>query len=423
MPFEILSNPEFLAEGTAVKDLLYPDRILIGSLPTPSGLAAAAALRNVYASWVEPSKIITVNLWSSELAKLVANAMLAQRISSINTISAICERTGANIDELAYTIGLDQRIGSKFLKAGIGFGGSCFKKDILSLIYLANSLELPEVGEYWMQVLNINEMQRTRFVRRIVQKLNGNLQGKKVTILGYAFKKDTNDTRESPAIEVVKQLLADAPAEIAIFDPQCSQNLIETEIKQFSSGTYPKLLKTDGGPIAAYADVYNACHDSSAIIILTDWDQFRYPPLPVPNSAFHEGDVLCCNESVKTKGDSRKPSEALVLEIRERKQSMSTPLSKATGFFDPLARFEDEPPCPEDCVECLRSQSEDIVAHQAVEWVRIAYHMRKPRWVFDGRGVLDVHGMEKLGFRVESIGKAGTTSKLNGMQASSQIWT
>jgi UDPglucose 6-dehydrogenase len=401
---------------------LHPDRILIGSLPTPSGLAAAAALRNVYASWVEPAKIVTVNLWSSELAKLVANAMLAQRISSINTISAICERTGADVEELAHTIGLDQRIGSKFLKAGIGFGGSCFKKDILSLIYLANSLELPEVGEYWMQVLKINEMQRVRFVRRIVQKLNGNLQGKKITILGYAFKKDTNDTRESPAIDVIKQLLADAPAEIAIFDPQCTPSLVETEVKQFFSGTYPKLLKTDGGPIAAYADAYNACHDSSAVIILTEWDQFRYPPLPVPNSAFHEGDVLRRNEQVKIKGHARNPNETLVLEIRERKQSISTPLSKSAGFFDPLARFENEPPCPGDCAQCLRSQSEDVIAHQTVDWIRIGYHMRKPRWVFDGRGVLDVHGMEKLGFRVESIGKAGTASKLNGMHASPGIW-
>jgi UDPglucose 6-dehydrogenase len=418
VPFEILSNPEFLAEGTAIKDLLHPDRILIGSLPTRSGLAAAAALRNVYASWVEPAKIVMVNLWSSELAKLVANAMLAQRISSINTISAICERTGARIDELSYTIGLDQRIGSKFLKAGIGFGGSCFKKDILSLIYLANSLELPEVGDYWMQVLNINEMQRVRFVRRIVQKLNGNLQGKKITILGYAFKKDTNDTRESPAIDVVKQLLADAPAEIAIFDPQCTPSLVETQVKQFFSEIYPKLLKTDGGPIAAYGDAYDACHDSSAIVILTDWDQFRYPPLPVPNSAFHEGDVLRRNEPVEIIGHGRQPSETLVLEIRERKKSISTPLSEPAAFFDPLARFEDEPPCHEDCAECLRSQSEDVVAHQAVDWVRIGCHMRKPRWVFDGRGVLDVHGMEMLGFRVESIGKAGTTSKLNGMHVS-----
>ena len=162
VPFEILSNPEFLAEGTAIKDILYPDRVLIGFMYSPSGCAAAAALVEIYAAWVERRKIVTVNLWSSELAKLVANAMLAQRISSINAISAICERTGADIEEIATTIGMDQRLGSRFLEAGIGFGGSCFKKDILSLIYLANSLELPEVAEYWMGVLKINEIQRVR---------------------------------------------------------------------------------------------------------------------------------------------------------------------------------------------------------------------------------------------------------------------
>ena len=309
-------------------------------------------------------------------------------------------------------------MGSQFLKAGIGFGGSCFKKDILSLVYLANCLELPEVGEYWMQVLNINEMQRVRFVWRIVYKLNGNLRGKKISILGYAFKKDTNDTRESPAIDVVKQLLADAPAEIAIFDPQCTPSLVESQVQLFFSETYPKLLKSEGGPIAVYADAYNACHDSSAVVILTDWDQFKYPPLPVANSAFHEGHVLCQNEPVKVKGHGRKPSEVQVLENPRKEASVSKRQSKSTGFLDPLARFEDDPPCREDCVQCLRSQSEESVAQQAVDWVRISHDMKKPRWVFDGRGVLDVHDMEKLGFRVETIGKAGTTSRLNGMHCS-----
>lgn len=227
-----LSDPEFLAEGTAIKDLLTPSRILIGSSPTPSGLAAAAALSAVYSSWVPPSKILTVNLWSSELAKLVANAMLAQRISSINTISAICEQTGADIDDIARAIGMDERLGSKFLKAGCGFGGSCFKKDILSLCYLARTLHLEEVAEYWMSVLTINEFQRERFVRKVVRKLNGTLIGKKITIFGYAFKKDTSDTRESPAVEVVKSLLADNPAEIAIFDPKCNPEDVKDELSR-----------------------------------------------------------------------------------------------------------------------------------------------------------------------------------------------
>lgn len=409
-PFEILSNPEFLAEGTAVKDLLNPDRILIGSLQTPSGLAAAAALKKVYSAWVDPSKIITVNLWSSELAKLVANAMLAQRVSSVNTISAVCERTGANIDEITKSIGLDGRLGSKFLKAGIGFGGSCFKKDILSLVYLANSLELPEVGEYWMQVLKINEFQRVRFVKRIVSKLNGNLIGKKIAILGYAFKKDTNDTRESPAIDVVKQLMADAPAEIAIFDPHCNPDVVKNEIKSLFASTGLKLLKPEG-PIEVYKESYDACAAASAVIILTDWDQFRYPSLPVPDSAFHVGSQ---RDGKIPHSNKRNISEAELLALRERRLSVSGLQPETRGYFDPLARFEAAPACPTGCRECERAQGEEVIAHENVEWARIAYHMREPKWVFDGRGIVDVTSMEKLGFRVETIGKAGTRSKLNG---------
>lgn len=246
VPFEILSNPEFLAEGTAIKDLLNPDRILIGSSRTKSGLAAAASLEEVYSAWVDRSKIVTVNLWSSELSKLVANAMLAQRISSINTVSAICEKTGADVDEIAKAIGKDARLGSKFLKAGLGFGGSCFKKDILSLVYLAQTLNLEEVADYWMQVISINEFQRNRFVKRVVANLHGTLIGKKISILGYAFKKDTSDTRESPAVEVVKSLLADNPSEIAIFDPRCNPEDVKDEIKRLFATTGLKLLKPDG---------------------------------------------------------------------------------------------------------------------------------------------------------------------------------
>jgi UDPglucose 6-dehydrogenase len=417
VPFEILSNPEFLAEGTAIKNLLNPDRILVGSLQTSPGIAAAAALKNVYSSWVDPTKIITVNLWSSELAKLVANAMLAQRISSINTISAVCERTGANIDEVAHTVGLDQRLGSRFLKAGIGFGGSCFKKDILSLVYMAKSLELPEVGEYWLQVLKINEFQRIRFVQRILTKLNGNLVGKKIAILGYAFKKDTNDTRESPAIDVVKQLIADAPSEIAIFDPRCSPQIVKTEIKRLYNSSGPQLLKPQG-PIEVYNESYDACANASAVLILTDWDQFRYPSLVVPRSAFHEGSQ---RESSLPRRHQKEPSETELLALRETKKSINGSQPKDVGFFDPLARFEDEPPCLEGCRECERAHGEDVIAHENLEWARIAYHMKEPKWVFDGRGVVDVDGMERLGFRVETIGKAGTRSRLNGSLYSSSL--
>jgi UDPglucose 6-dehydrogenase len=410
VPFEILSNPEFLAEGTAIKDLLNPDRILIGSLQTSGGIAAAAALKNVYLSWVDPAKIITVNLWSSELAKLVANAMLAQRVSSINTISALCERTGANIDEVAQTVGLDQRLGPRFLKAGIGFGGSCFKKDILSLVYLAKSLELPEVGEYWMQVLKINEFQRIRFVRRILAKLNGNLIGKKIAILGYAFKKDTNDIRESPAIDVVKQLIADGPSEIAIFDPHCGPEVVKAEIKRLYNSSGLELLKPQG-PIEVYNESYDACANASAVLILTDWDQFRYPSQAIPTTAFHEGNQ---QESNIPGQYQNTPSEATLSALWERKQGIDSTRPEDVGFLDPLVRFEEDPVCPQGCRECERAHGEDAIAHENLEWARIAYHMREPKWVFDGRGIVDIEGMEKLGFRVETIGRAGTRSRLNG---------
>ena len=335
--------------------------------------------------------------------------MLAQRISSINTISAVCERTGANIDEVAQMVGLDQRLGSRFLKAGIGFGGSCFKKDILSLVYLANSLELPEVGEYWMQVLKINDFQRVRFVQRILAKLNGNLIGKKIAILGYAFKKDTNDTRESPAIDVVRQLIADAPSEIAIFDPDCSPEIVRAEIKRLDNSSGPELLKPDG-PIEVYNESYDACANASAVLILTDWDQFRYPSPAVPGSAFYPSNPQECNFPTQHR---RKPSETELLALRERRQSINGTRANETGFSDPLARFEAEPSCLEGCQDCETAHGKAVLAHENVEWARIAYHMRNPKWVFDGRGIVDVDGMEKLGFRVETIGKAGTRSRLN----------
>lgn len=387
-------------------------------MQTPSGIAAASALKKVYSSWVTPSKIIMVNLWSSELAKLVANAMLAQRISSVNTISAVCERTGANIDEVTQTIGLDGRLGSRFLKAGIGFGGSCFKKDILSLVYLSNFLELPEVGEYWMQVLKINDFQRVRFVKRIISKLNGNLIGKKIAVLGYAFKKDTNDTRESPASDVIRQLMADSPVEIAIFDPRCDPEVVKNEIQRLFASTSLKLLKSEGGPIEVYKESYDACAGASAVMILTDWDQFRYPSLPIPESAFHSGSR---HEGRIPRSQLNHPTEVELLALREQRQSAQAikPLTRndsIVSFYneDPLSRFETEPTCADGCHDCEKAQGEEVLAHENVEWARVAYHMREPKWVFDGRGIVDVAGMEKLGFRVETIGKVGTRSKLNG---------
>ncbi|CAG8495981.1 7935_t:CDS:2 [Funneliformis caledonium] len=223
--FDILSNPEFLAEGTAITDLLSPDRVLIGGLQTPEGIRAQQALVEVYAHWVPTDRIITTNLWSSELSKLAANALLAQRISSINALSAICEATGADIDEVAYACGRDTRIGPKFLKASVGFGGSCFQKDILNLVYLSEQLNLPEVAAYWKQVVDLNDYQKKRFVSHIIKTLFNTITNKKIAVLGFAFKKDTGDTRESAAITLCKDFIQEN-AKVRIYDPKVSTEQI-----------------------------------------------------------------------------------------------------------------------------------------------------------------------------------------------------
>ena len=327
------------SEGTAIKDLLNPDRILIGSAQTHSGRAAAIALKNVYATWVDPARIILVNLWSSELTKLAANAMLAQRISSINSISAVCERTRANIDEVALAIGLDPRLGPKFLNAGLGFGGSCFKKDILSLIYLSSSLSLPEVADYWQQVFLMNEFQRTRFVNRVVSSLHGTLIGKKVALLGYAFKNNTSDTRESPAIDVFKLLLADRPSEIAIFDPRCNPTDIKNEVKRLFPTTGLNLLKPDG-PIEVYHNAYDACFDASATLILTEWQQFRYPPFCRHESAFHRRST----NSIARPGLKKTLSELDIVALRDymtaaQARQCETGRAQQSVQTDPLNRY------------------------------------------------------------------------------------
>lgn len=266
--FEIVSNPEFLAEGTAMTDLFFPDRILIGGSPTQSGRIAQQTLGEVYANWVPRERICMTNVWSSELTKLAANAMLAQRVSSINSISAICEKTGADIEEIARVVGMDSRIGSKFLRSGLGFGGSCFLKDILNLCYLAESLHLPEVAEYWRQVIELNNFQRTRFIDTIVSKMFGTVRNKKITIFGYAFKKNTGDTRESPAIHVVGQLLTEG-AIVQMYDPlvkaeQARADLVELGYNQVNQKNF-----------ICCNDPYEACEGSSAIVTCTEWDEFR----------------------------------------------------------------------------------------------------------------------------------------------------
>ena len=234
--FQILSNPEFLAEGTAVEDLLSPDRVLIGGDTSPEGQRAIQSLVDVYANWVPKDRILTTNVWSSELSKLIANAFLAQRVSSINAVSELCEKTGANVGEVARAIGMDSRIGSKFLKASVGFGGSCFQKDILNLVYISKSFGLNEVADYWEQVIIMNDHQKRRFSKNIVTTLYNTISDKKITFLGWAFKKDTNDTRESAAIYVADDLINEQ-AKIALFDPKVSYkqalsdlNYLETRI-------------------------------------------------------------------------------------------------------------------------------------------------------------------------------------------------
>ena len=259
--FDVLSNPEFLAEGTAVKDLENPDRVLIGG----ENREAVAALVDVYAQWVAKEKIITTNVWSAEMAKLAANAMLAQRVSSINSLSAFCEATEADIDEVAKVLGSDSRIGSKFLKAGIGFGGSCFKKDILNLVYLCEHHGLPEVAAYWEQVLVMNEWQKKRIAQLVIKKLGGQVKGKKIAVLGFAFKKDTNDTRESPAISVCENLLK-AGAEVIVYDPKVSAQKVQADLAHLS--THQTHLKSAN-------TVPEACAGVDAVIVLTEWDEFK----------------------------------------------------------------------------------------------------------------------------------------------------
>lgn len=309
--FQILSNPEFLAEGTAIADLMAPDRVLIGGDSTPDGQKAIQALVDIYANWVNMNNILTTNIWSSELSKLVANAFLAQRVSSINAISELCEKTEANVDEVARAIGADSRIGSKFLKASVGFGGSCFQKDILNLVYIAKGYGLNEVANYWEQVIIMNDHQKRRFAKNIVSTLYNTVSGKKITFFGWAFKKDTNDTRESAAIYVADELLNEF-AHIHVYDPKVKEIQMLEDLNYLatrSESDNSQLLK-------AYDDPYLATHGAHAIAVLTEWDEFK-----------------------------------------------------------------------------------------CYDWQKIYDNMLKPSFVFDGRNILDKEQLEKIGFKVYSIGR------------------
>jgi len=259
--FEVVSNPEFLSEGSAVMDLLEPDRVLIGSRQTESGRKAAQEIVAIFAHWVAKEKIITSNLWSAELSKLVANAFLAQRISSINAISALCEKTDADVAEISYAVGSDTRIGPRFLNASVGFGGSCFKKDILNLVYICRSYGLNEVADYWQAVVKINEYQQERFVRKIIKEMFNTIVGKRIVLLGFAFKANTGDTRESPGIHVAEKLLEER-AQLVISDPQALENA-------------RKDLAGLDGSVEYEPDPYRAAVDAQAIAVITEWDIYR----------------------------------------------------------------------------------------------------------------------------------------------------
>lgn len=267
--FQILSNPEFLAEGTAVEDLLNPDRVLIGGDTTDEGQQAIRALSEVYGHWVATERILTTNLWSSELSKLTANAFLAQRVSSINALSELCEKTGADVNEVARAIGMDSRIGPKFLKASVGFGGSCFQKDILNLVYIAKSFGLNEVADYWEQVIIMNDHQKRRFSKKIVTALYNTVADKKIAFLGWAFKKDTNDTRESAAIYVADDLIFEQ-ARITVFDPKVGQAQILSDLNYLESRTEGQ----NSQYIQSAANPYDACKGAHAVAVLTEWDEF-----------------------------------------------------------------------------------------------------------------------------------------------------
>lgn len=292
--FQILSNPEFLAEGTAIHDLLHPDRILIGGDSSEEGKAAIQALVDVYANWVPANRILTTNVWSSELSKLTANAFLAQRISSINAMSELCEKTGANINDVAKAIGMDSRIGSKFLKASVGFGGSCFQKDILNLVYIAKSYGLIEVADYWEQVIIMNDHQKRRFSSKIVKTLYNTVSGKKIAFLGWAFKKDTNDTRESAAIYVANDLINEQ-ALIAVYDPKVLRNKILSDLDALET----RSADANFNSVLSFDTPYEACKNAHAVAILTEWDEFAeydwqriYDSMAKPSFIFDGRNVL-----------------------------------------------------------------------------------------------------------------------------------
>ncbi|KAK5105761.1 hypothetical protein LTR62_002181 [Meristemomyces frigidus] len=379
--FEILSNPEFLAEGTAIRDLLSPDRILIGSNTDSRALQAAERLADVYAAWVPRERILTVNCWSSELSKLAANCMLAQRISSINSLSAICEVTGANIDQVAQAVGQDTRIGSKMLRASAGFGGSCFKKDVLCLVHIAESYNLHEVALYWRRIVDINEYSKARFAKRIIQSLHNTLDRKKIAILGWAYKKDTGDTRESAAINVAGQLIAEN-AHVAVYDPEVRPDQIISDLTPHHN------TDTLAKRVSIYKNPYSACEGASAVVILTEWDEFKTDGLPSPVANGLDKEVL----------------EVRLVSIPRRTSEGSRGSSESSWVKHDCSSNERS---AENLAESPISEPETIpprLGKKGIDWPRIASCMRRPRLLFDGRNVVEPAKLMALGIQVHCIG-------------------
>lgn len=416
--FEVLSNPEFLAEGTAIKDLLSPDRILIGSENTETALQAAAALTDVYAGWVPRERVVRINTWSSELAKLAANCMLAQRISSINSLSAVCEATGADIDELAYAVGLDSRIGPKMMKASAGFGGSCFKKDVLSLVYIAESLHLPEVSSYWKSVVDINEYQKERFTKRITKCLYNTLANKKIAVLGFAYKKNTGDTRESSAISVIGQMIAEN-ARIAIYDPKVSEEQIHRDLTMDHK---PEIVKKC---VTVYKDAYSACENASAVVILTEWDEFKTDTLNIPPAVLNQHQLKAAEASADAHQKSMQRVNTFNSSSGDSNSASTGSGGESEGEADDNVfsdRSNMSTPMSLDKQELEKSMEATMAANKAggaasaqpyrLDWTKVASIMRRPRLVFDGRNVVDAPKLEALHFHVQGIGKTGTRSRM-----------
>lgn len=375
-------------------------------MPTEEGYAAAASLVNVYNQWVPKERIITMNLWSSELCKLAANAMLAQRISSVNALSAICEVTGADVDEVSYACGLDSRIGPQMLKAGPGFGGrsahpqcpcfrnrwcslpySCFQKDIFNIVYLSESLNLKEVADYWRAITNMNEHQKDRFTKRIISCLFNNLTNKRIAVLGFAFKKDTSDTRESPAIALVSNFISEQ-AKVAIYDPKVREEQIWKELEDYGGDI--SLLRVN---VEICSDPYTACQGADAVVVVTEWDEFGNKTQASEDVVLTEVSPNRLQVAEKSKNRARPRETAEPTSLKpETKENLKGGSTSSVRSLDIDTKLD--------------SQSQG-----RLDWGRIAESMRRPRYVFDGRNMLDHKKLEALGLRVEAIGKASRTGR------------